>query len=138
MKEEIKENSESIDKFMGFHIQQYGGGMNNKFVRFNKEGLKQFESNDRYGEYHSDWNWLMRVVEKISKHVYEEQGIRDGVNTEIMIHRAYPRTFGMINNETGQFMFRFNWCGLFEADTLIEAAYMAVVEFIHWYNQNKK
>jgi len=78
--------------------------------------------------YPSSWDWLMPVIEKIAKfqfgdiHTHQDAG--------------YPRTFGMISPE-GKFMVRLNRCALFEADTLIEAAYLAVVDFITWYNANK-
>jgi hypothetical protein len=63
----------------------------------------------------SSWDWLMPVIESISKQQFE-----DG-------DRCYPRTFGMIS-EGGQFMFRFNRHQLFSADTLIEAAFNAVID----------
>ena len=66
-------------------------------------------------KYHSSWDWLMPVIESISKQKFE-----DG-------DTCYPRTFGMISEE-GQFMFRFNRHQLFCADTLIEAAFNAVVD----------
>jgi hypothetical protein len=47
----------------------------------------------------------------------------------------YPRTFGMLNAETKKPMVRLNSSQLFEADTLIEATWLAVIDFIKWYNQ---
>ena len=77
-------------------------------------------------EYNSSWDWLMPVIEKISNDVYEE-GFEDGQH---VLDTAYPRTFGMLNPETRKPMFRFNKYPLFEADTLIEAAYKAVISYI--------
>jgi hypothetical protein len=67
-----------------------------------------------------DMNWgdLMPVVVKISKYKYE-----DG-------DTAYLRTFGMLNAETGKPMVRINRCCVIEADTLIEATYGAVIDFL--------
>ncbi len=76
--------------------------------------------------YDKSWDALMPVVEKIAKIVYEE-GFEDG---ERILDTAYPRTFGMINSETGEFMVRINRCSIFSAPTLIEAAWKAVVDFI--------
>lgn len=75
--------------------------------------------------YHSSWDWLMPVVEKISKIKLPE------AENEFDTH--HPTTFGMLNAETGRPMFRFSCCGVFEADTLIEAVWMACVDFIKLY-----
>lgn len=81
--------------------------------------------------YHSSWEWLMPVIEKISRIEFdrEEIGLPFGGTQEI-IHTYCPITFGKLNNETRNPMFRFYSCGLFEASTLIEAAWLAVVDFI--------
>lgn len=75
--------------------------------------------------YHSDWNRLMPVVEKISKIKLPEAA------NDFDTH--HPTTFGMLNAETGRPMFRFYCCSVFEANTLIEAAWMACVDFIKLY-----
>lgn len=77
--------------------------------------------------YHESWDWLMPVIEKISRIQYTEP-------TDSVQNTAYPRTFGILSEE-GQFMFRFNRYGLHKADTFIEAAYNAVVEFIQHENE---
>lgn len=85
-------------------------------------------------KYHTSWDWLMPVIEKISRIEFDrhEQELPMG-GTEIVVHTHYPRTFGMINKD-GNPMFRFNCGQVFEAKTLIEAAWMAVVDFIQSYN----
>lgn len=75
--------------------------------------------------FEESWDWLMPVVEKISL-------ISTGDDDFF-----YPRTFGM-RDADGNFLFRFNRHPLYTAKTLIEATHAAVVEFIKWYNQNKK
>jgi len=70
-----------------------------------------------------DWNMLMPVVEIISK--VPLIGATDLQDT------CYPRTFGMLNLETGNLMVRFNGMFLNEAPTLIEATWLAVVEFVN-------
>lgn len=74
--------------------------------------------------YNQQWDWLMPVVEKISKMQYE-----DG-------EQSFPRTFGM-TSDNGRMLFRFNRQPLWEKDTLIEVTYLAVVEFIKWHNSQK-
>ena len=68
-------------------------------------------------QFHSDWNWLMEVVEKI-----ESLGYR----IEIVKHicRIY-----LSNKET---------IIISENTPKIEAVYNAVVEFIKWYNNQNK
>ena len=74
------------------------------------------------GEYDHNWTWLMPVVEKIIGIKFD-----DGDN-------AHLRTFGMINQENGNVMVRFNRYSLFESNTLIGATYLAVVDFIKWHS----
>lgn len=70
-------------------------------------------------KFHSDWNWLMEVVEKI-----ESLGFEFIITTfEIMIdkHReTIVRNLPVVDKKTK-----------------IEAVYTACVEFIKWYNENK-
>lgn len=91
---------------------------------------KYLPSDDQqYVKYHSSWDWLMPVVEKISQHIYESYPDHNGYK-EVTVHdRAYPRTFGMIDNE-GKWMVRINRMPLEQEDTLIKATYNAVVEWI--------
>jgi len=101
--------------------------------------------NDGYGtqshidglDYHANWNTLMPIIEKISRIEFdrEENELPLG-GTEILIHTHYPRTFGMLNDKTGRPMFRYNCGGLFEADTLIEAAWLATVDFLNSIKEN--
>lgn len=81
--------------------------------------VKGWDINPSMGElqYNSSWDWLMPVIEKISEIKYE-----DGST-------MYPRTFGMINQEAGKVLFRFNRMGLYEGRTLIEAAFLATSDY---------
>lgn len=65
--------------------------------------------------FHSDWNWLMEVVEKIEKL---------GVVVEIRENVCYIETSP--NNYYSEL-----------EDTKLQATYKAVVEFIKWYNEQK-
>lgn len=78
-----------------------------------------------YTEYDKHWELLMPIVEKISKIKLPE--------AENHFDTHHPTTFGMLNAETGRPMFRFYCCAVFEAGTLIEAAWMACVDFIKSY-----
>ena len=67
-------------------------------------------------KYHSDWNWLMRVVEKIES-IKGTQIFINGISCEIMFK-------GKVISK------HFN--------TKIEAVYNACVTFIDWYNKQNK
>lgn len=78
--------------------------------------------------YHSDWRCLMPVFEKIVNIKFDD------------LDTPYARTFGMRNGETGKFMTRLNRHVVFEADTMTESLWLAVVDFlkIHKENNEKK
>ena len=69
-------------------------------------------------QYDTSWDWLMPVCIKIC-----EQKFADGESYAF-------RTFGVQNEENKMFMVRFNRMNLFEAETLIEATFLAVVDAI--------
>jgi hypothetical protein len=77
-------------------------------------------------KYHASWQWLMPVLEKLCK-----KEIGDGIK---YVKYATPRTFGMLNPETGQIMVRLDGFQLQQADTLIEATFKAIVDVIKWLN----
>jgi hypothetical protein len=82
----------------------------------------EYFKNTVYNTYHKDYNMLMSVFEQIFK-------TKIGVgNTNICY--PYARTWGMINDETGNLMVSINGFQAFEAPTLLEAAYLAVNDFI--------
>ena len=71
--------------------------------------------------YRTSWEWLMPVLEKICRLKFIET-----------IYYPNLRTFGMINNETGGVMVGFNGHQVFEAETLLEATFLAIVDFLDW------
>jgi hypothetical protein len=88
-----------------------------------------------WARYHKSWGWLMPVVEKINNHHYPEYYLvskrteDDGPYDDT----GYLRTFGMRDNE-GRYMVRFNASALHYGKSLIEATWIAVVDWIQWYN----
>lgn len=112
--QEPKTDNELIAEFMGIKT--------SKFYGYQMPTLK----------YHESWDWLMEVVDKIGKITFKwESKHESGVDSH------YLRTFGMIDEETGRVMVRINNCGLHFGETLIEATYKAVLEFIKWHNANQ-
>ena len=77
--------------------------------------LKAWNTREQANEA-SEWDSVMKRIEEISKFEYDKGNY------------CFPRTFGMIN-EKGQYMFRFNRHQLFEEDTLLEAAKLAIEDF---------
>jgi hypothetical protein len=89
-------------------------------------------------EYHTSWDWLMPVVEKIGQHHYPDFWGKQGKPSDAneWDDTAYPRTFGMRDDE-GNYVVRINASTLVRGKTLIEATWLAVVDFIQWYNTQK-
>lgn len=119
---EINEGNKLIAEFIGFEYNRslpaHGGGV---LMTLTIEDCR----------YHSSWDWLMPVVEKITglKYKTDNENVFDNSDT------AHLRTFGM-KNEAGEFMVRFNRFGLFCSPQLINATWLAVVAFIKWYKAN--
>lgn len=80
--------------------------------------------------FHESWGWLMQVLEKISEEVHPDyfQYCPDSERVPYE-DTAWPRTFGM-RDEEGNYMVRFNACPLHKGKTLIEAVWLACVDFV--------
>lgn len=117
----ILNGNKLIAEFMGYNI--LAKDNISAFEKFGKDG--GFYRDIKLLEYHSSWNKLMPVIEKICK-----LKIGDG---DEYVEYACPRTFGMLD-KNGLFMFRFNGFQLHSCETLIEAAWFGVIDFIEWYN----
>lgn len=115
MNKDILEGRILIDDFMGYtvteRIDEY-----KVYVWKNKTHYVVHECHREEGEYHTSWDWLMPVVEKIEK--------KKGVHFVISELGCDIYSFGKhISN-----------C---REETKILTVWQAVVEFIKWYNQNK-
>lgn len=85
-------------------------------------------------KYHSSYDWLMPVVEKISKIPLLHWDNRKCAAPQDV---CYPITFGMPTEDGTQVMVRFNGFSLHVAPTLIEAAHMAVYEVAEYHNKQQ-
>ena len=75
--------------------------------------------------FHSDWNWLMEVVEKIESISFEEDNfinVTIGCGFDCTIQDAHGKLFELSTCE----------------HTKIKTVYNACIEFIKWYNEQKK
>lgn len=126
---DIQEKNRIIARYMGYDLitpemRKNPKNWVNSFWE-KKDGDKNVVlGRDTYLRYHTDWNWLMKVVEKISK-------TETPSSTEEQRDYHYPVTFAMISPEN-QFMVRFSQFFLHQSDSLIEATFEAVVETIQF------
>lgn len=136
-------NNSLIAEFIGFKSVEVPFDMGCKYLEVPPERQKQaaeeskkyFYEGNPYSPYssfypkemrfHYSWDWLMPVVEKI-----ESMGYR----TTLFCHE-YGKEDGnsMHIKDSSHTMLGDGF-----ASTKIEAVYKAVVEFIKWYNENKK
>lgn len=131
MEKTIQEMNEAIALFEGYerYEDRYG-------IWFKKEGMiKALHPKLQSLKYHESWEWLMKVIEKISK-----IPLLNWDNTICTDPQdvCWPRTFGMPTEDGKRIMFRFNGFSLHEAETLIEAAYMAVYEVAEYHIKQKE
>ena len=89
--------------------------------------------NSKYNTYNSDWNWLLKVVEEIES--LEDTERFEITNSGVNITHYQTKEVKFIYNgyHTNKGMYLLTEKAV---DTKIEAVYMAVVEFIKWYNKN--
>lgn len=122
---EILEGNKLIAEFMGiknplFQFPTSGHGVPFAEGQYlGTDGLAYYPEDMRY---HSDWNWLMPVVDKIEQlpssggffftTIAYQHNIREAYVTEI-----YGRFFGRSENSK------------------LEATFMSVIGFIKWYNK---
>src|SRR5690606_24607245 len=121
---EEEKGNKIIAKFMGWESGLFEN-LPNKLHRMEKGELIGISIH--HLRYHISWDCLMPVVEKIGREEYTDDSWRGCEKYE---NTPYLRTFGMRNSANGKYMVRFNAMPLFEADTLIEATWLAVVDYI--------
>ena len=83
-------------------------------------------------KYHSDWNWLMEVVEKI-----ESLGYRTLTENEcFMITKSKLSSFDVRSKDDYNTIFSDNYEINHYGGSKKENVYNACVEFIKWHNEN--
>lgn len=124
---EILEGNKLIGEFMGYRM------FDKRYPKNHGIGAPEAEWKDmiiQKARFHESWERLMPVVQKIAGTPMEDfidEETEDG-------GYAYPITFGM-RTEIGEWMVRFRGHAVHMGNTLIEAAWLACVDFITWYNK---
>ena len=110
------ENNKIIAEFMGWKIKNYSTPISDIVTPYGQLTENQLK-------FHSDWNWLMEVVEKI-----ESLGgaVCIGNGNCVMIIFYLTDVMGESYSKTRELI----------GETKIQAVYNACVEFIKWYNEN--
>jgi len=121
----MKTDNELIAEFMGLQsknvpVYKYIDDPNPVRKEVYLIGVKQY-SVDKL-KYHTSWNWLMPVVEKIESLGYRVLIVTDEVDIESNAKNSIQKSFG-------------TYC---PDGTKKGATYKAVVGFINWYNENNK
>lgn len=127
--ENLIENNKLIAEFMGAKYE-----INNSKLPINKlwlpmHGICKYNTielgSGKVLKYHSSWDWLMPVVQKIN--------IIDDYRFSIQIDTMDTTILDGKNNAI-IFKSDCKW----NPNELINSVYEAIIEFIKWYNKNKK
>jgi hypothetical protein len=114
-----------IAEFMGYKqstSKEAGANLVNNVYEWYLKDVGYYYINDDYHAedyllFHLDWNWLMKVVEKIN-----------GLNNVVSINENHVL---ITNNERSEKIVEV------VAGEMLEATYKAVIEFIKYYNNEK-
>jgi hypothetical protein len=117
--QEIIEGNKLIAEFINLPFKTYGKTGKTYYINGKPFSIPNLK-------YHSDWNCLMEVVEKI-QHMEDDLPVK--IDFQIYLLGAvelwidHKRIFAMT---------------AFEPGTLINAVYNGIIEFIKWYNTLEK
>lgn len=127
-KEKLKASNKLIAEFMELKPTEWRGmysiSHNHCTSRKNtpKEALDGFAS---IAKYHSSWDWLMPVVDKIESIIFDEDNsfnVTIGSTNYCVIQDSHGEVYDAVEDYK---------------ETKLLTTYSAVVEFIKWYNENK-
>jgi len=127
-------NNELIARFMGWSPDNRHEKSGDFHVWTSKESKNAILG--CYLNYDSDWNWLMPVWEKIGK-IKIESGCCIIDEMEIRITKCYIKALPIPYTKNKSFI-ALNIIGDDGCEKLIDTVYKSVLEFIKWYNEQKK
>lgn len=130
--EQIQESNQLIAQFMGAKVIN-DTDYNYAVYRF--ENRKPGDCYLHQMEYHSSWDWLMPVVEKI-----EAMGHKTIIGGGDYWGNYMNILFGKNEKEHRELLLTVDaeTKAMNKGDSKIEAVYSTVVDFIKWYNQQKQ
>ena len=126
----IIENNKLIAEFMGVFDKILSTGNIHSWsdapFYYTTEDTKEkvIKNISKYSKYSKDWNWLMKVVEKIESiedGIYQVDILQEGCKILKKCSLLIDKTVSKLEPDT----------------TKIKSVYLACVEFIKWYNENK-
>ena len=126
----IIENNKLIAEFMGVFDKILSTGNIHSWsdapFYYTTEDTKEkvIKNISKYSKYSKDWNWLMQVVEKIESiedGIYQVDILQEGCKILKKCSLLIDKTVSKLEPDT----------------TKIKSVYLACVEFIKWYNENK-
>jgi hypothetical protein len=130
---EIIEGNKLIAEFMGFNVLPVDSlsGKRYEVIDF-EHGRIKVENLDVDCFYHTSWDWLMPVVEKIESLSVDTKWPDDQVYLKqyqsSKLGRYYARFCSITSSNTW-------YIADVGGDSKIESAWLCVVEFIKWHNQ---
>ena len=129
----IVENNKLIAEFMGVFDKILSTGNIHSWsdapFYYTTEDTKEkvIKNICKYSKYDSDWNWLMKVVDKIESFVLNDDNsfnVTIGATNYCVIQDSYGEIYENIEDSE---------------ETKLLTVYKAIIKFIKWYNeQNKK
>ena len=126
------ENNKIIAEFMGESKQPYEFP---KFGKIDTNGDWKDIFFDNQLKFHSDWNWLMEVVEKIERLEDLERFEITNHSVNITYYQSKENKFILNLNHRNNGLYLMG--GENTVNTKIQAVYKACLEFIKWYNEQK-
>jgi len=132
---EITENNKLIAEFMGMKPSKIFGkySISKDHCTCNEDtpdkAMNGFAS---IAKYNTSWDWLMPIVEEIEKEgfsVYIASGWKRHSGVTKITHVCDITISGFFSKNHE------HWSKF--GDTKIKAVYLAIIEFVKWYNENK-
>ena len=125
------ENNKIIAEFMGIQpIEAISDNTSKTYYYYNNSEMEDYEA---LPEYHSDWNWLMEVVEKI-----ENIKIKDySISTDITDDKTFINVWHYGDGGKWSILIS-NLNEEYKDFNKMQRTYKAVVKFINFYNKQKE